>query len=297
MSYPTPSTISDLNLKNLETSIKWTPYLGQLLSLISFIPTPNASGKFLFNRADALLSLSPSSRGNTLPKHVVDTTLVTEPFERFADICVLDVGETLMANQVNLFMQQLASVAVRILREFNNMFFNGNGTSPNLKGLNLRADTTIIVGGPLTLNVIYQLKNSVTPASREGLGFGGNVLCSHSRLFRKFLELLAGKAVKVEWVKHPKLNIQVCSVFGMLWIIDDNIPVGPASGTILYALNLDAIQVLYACCEHYPTNEWGLFYVPIPTSNTITEFGGFLMALFSIRNLVNSVARATRIAV
>ncbi len=299
MTYPNSSSIDSINLKNLNSNIKWTAYLGQAFApgILQFQEMNSATSLFLFNNALTLNTLSPYSQKATLPKHPVNTnTIIKEPFRRFGDSAILDFTDVITACGVDQLAQQGLSIAVRILRELEKQCFQGDGTGANLNSFINRADTSIDAAGALSLALLYQLKYSVTPSENSGLGFGGNAWFSNSRGFRALLTVLGTRSSKLEWKMHPVAGVSFPYVLGMPWIISEHILTTTNRTTIL-VMNLDSVKILYASSAQYPANERGIMNIIVPPQASVSELGMMVMGIFAIANLLGAIAKLINVTV
>lgn len=292
MSYPSTSTLSNLNLQNLDSHIKWTSYLGQTFApqAVRFLPSDHSTSQFEFNTADSLAALAPYSRGATLGLNPVNTTLRTEAFQRLGDSVIMDYQDLQSGRGVDQLAQQIRSIYARILRELSDQFFNGNGTPPNLSGLVNRADTTIAAGGALTLAKLYELRYSVKPSNSEGLGWGANAWFSHSKVFRALLALLSTDVSSLQWVMDETLNVSIPYFLGCPWFIDDSITVA-SNLTDMYAVNLDHLQILYSTSPENPADQRGIQVVEVPMQSTISEMGYLVTGVYAIQNDPGAIAK------
>lgn len=205
---------------------------------------------------------------------------------------VLDYGDLSNSKpsktQIN---QQARSIIARIFRELDKQFFEGNGSSPNLKGLTNRADATINGGAAaLTLAMLYQLRYSVNPSSPEGLGWGANAFFSHPDAFRKVLNLLGTDVSALSWVYNERMNVQVPVFMGCEWYLTQSITV-TANITEIYAVNLENIRIWYSTNDEYPADERGIQQIPIPMQDDISEMGLLVSGIYAIENDPGSVAK------
>jgi hypothetical protein len=287
--YPSSTTLLNLNQKNLNSDILWTSYFGQGFLQLPFVPSLNATSDFDFNNASSLSSLTPYSRGATLPQNPVDTSKVSEPFVRFGDSILMDYFDLQSARGVDQLLQQIRSIKVRILRELSNQFFNEVVPNPHLDGLPDRASTVITLGTPLNLAVLYETRYSVTPSNAEGLGWGGNAWFSHSKAFRSLQHLLSSSVAELTWKRDEKSGIQIPYFLGSPWFVDDTINV-TTNFTRIYFANLDHLQILYSANSNYPSDSKGLQVLAIPTQQSISEQGFFVTGIYAIQNDIGSVA-------
>jgi hypothetical protein len=298
MTYPSSTTIQNLNQENLNSQIKWTAYLGQTFSphAVRFVKSKHSTDTFEYNTADSLSALAPYNRGATLGQNPVNTSVTTEPFQRFADSVVLDYQDYQSAKGVSQIQQQIRSIQVRILRELSSQFFNGNGSAPNLKGLTGRASTTISSGGALALAELYNLRYSVKPSNDEGLGYGGNAWFSHSKVLRALFALLSTNIGALEWVYDNAINVSVPYFLGMPWYVDDSITVS-SNLTTVYAVNLNHLRILYSCNDKYPSDSHGLQVAEIPMQSAISEMGYLVTGIYAIQEDPGSVAKLQNVNV
>lgn len=297
MTYPSDLTLSNLNLKDLNSVIKWTPYFAQALAAVRFLAMENATATRDYNNADSLASAPPFLKGATLPKTPVNTTVVSEPFQRFGDISILDYSDIQNARGVNQLEQQTRSIEARILRELSKQFFEGNGTAPNLKGITSRSDTTINAGAAaLTLALLFQLRYSVKPSTAQGLGYGANAWFSHPTAFRKVLSLLGTDVSALSWVHNEKMGVSVPHFLGAEWFLDENITV-TSNITEIYAVNLEHVWIWYAKNNEYPSNAFGIQHIPVPLQDDISEMGTLVTGVYAIENNPGAIAKITNVNV
>jgi len=289
LSYPSLSSIQNLNQKNLDSHINWPAFLAQVLAAISFVAQRKSTLSFDFNNATALAALSPTDRGTALPKNPVETTLVSEPFMRFSDMVVLDYQDKESSRGVDLLNQQARSIEARILRALALQFFEGSGIIPNLKGIKNRSSQTIPAGGPLTFDLLYELRYASTPSSDEGLGWGGNVWFFHPRAFRKLLSLYSLSITALEWEYVPGMNVKVPVFLGCPCYLDNNISTA-GDLTNIYFVNKDNLRILYAESDEYPCNAWGIQHVPIPMQDSVSELGTLVTGIYALQNDPGAIA-------
>ena len=296
---PLPDTINNLNVSNKSSKLALTSYLGQALSAVPFTAVKGATSSFKYNLAGNLAAISPYSRGDTLSQSPINTTVASEPFRSFGDMAVLDLIDILTSNTSCLTSQlteQEYSITARILRALNRQFIDGDGLGDNLRGIDARADTTIVSTLAFNINQLYQLKESVKPASAEGLGWGANAWFSNADAFRKLLNSLQTKAVQIKWKYHSVMKVMIPFFLGMPWFIDQNILTISGRSTI-YALNLDYVRILFAFSEDYPPNEKGIFRVPIPAQGAVAESGALVNLIVAIQNVPYSIAKLINVRV
>ena len=288
MAYPSTTTIDNFNIENKDTSLVFTEYTSLTLVYANIIGVREATENIQHNIVDgSLASLAPYSRGATLPKDPVNTTVVTEPFQRIGDAVVNDFANVENARGVSQLGQQGRSVEARILREVDDQFINGNGTPPNLTGIDGRADATIDASSAaLTLAMLYQLRYSVNPASEEGLGWGANAFICHPDTIQKVMALLGTDIGAMQWVYRQDLNVSVPNFLGCDVIADQNV-----STSKIYALNWDHVYIYYAENDQYPANKFGVVYTSIPMQGDVSELGVNISWTGAFRNDPGAIAR------
>ena len=304
MSVPSASTIRALNTTNkLPSFYPNDNKVDQFLRKLKFEAVEYSTDQFEYHRASTLPTVTFFGQGGTVSNNATEVSTETNTFVRLGQTCAVDLLDEISSKNDNdpyfsQLEQQVKGTKLSILRKLSDSLINGVGPS-EIVGLFEQINTEgngyffNLLGAGFTLDNLYYLAN-VSRSTDDLIGsYQGRYFISNERTLRQVMYLLdsAGRTISFQYDEDLKTEIPV--LFGLPWLISDDVFVSVKSNTTIYVAQLEgptAIKMLYAKDPNAESDHWGITTFDVPLQQTTSQLAKGVFGFYSLKVPEESLA-------
>jgi hypothetical protein len=276
MALPTAATVENLTRCKALPGFFPGGYVDEFLRKLPFEPLEGYGHLVQINRVTSLGAVTYFLAGSTVGNAASAVTPTTLTFSRVGDIVEVDSldidGSSPENEQLDL---QAQMKRVSLLRSLSANVFTGNGTPPNLSGMEVQVTggQVLDLGGVAPTLADYHRIISRVKASDGALGAGADAIVMHPRSRRQLISLMEASGYGCDYAFDPELGVPVLHFEGLPVYASEGIPTTESAGnqSSAYPVKLSGPTAVRMLHVGGSSDDFGIVVEDIPSQLTVTK--------------------------